>query len=166
MSQANNRMEEHSMGEHSMGEHRMGEHSTDERRVLKFVAAGLVIIGLLLAGNAVQNAAWTQGYTLGLLTSGADGADLAPYLIYRAGPGLGRGIGFFGGVARLFFVALLAVGFLKLFGFGYHRRHGGSPPWARHYSPWCGESMKASAVDDGSAVESTDAPQRPAPVHG
>jgi hypothetical protein len=138
----------------------------DERRMMKIVVVGLVIFGLLLAGIAIQNAAWTQGYTMGLLTSGTDGADLAPYLLYRTGPGAGGAVGFFGGLARFLFVALLAVGLLKLLGFGYWRRRGGPPPWAGHHGPWCEQSMQTESTGESGQSGSTETSQRPAAVDG
>lgn len=159
MSQENNRTEERRM---------------DERRVMKLVVAGLVIIGLLWAGTAMRNEAWTQGYTMGLLASGAGGSDITPYLLHRVGPGFGQGAGFFGGVARLAFLFLLVAGVFKLLGFGYWRRHGGPPPWA-HQSRGCwqwddgsvqGDAAPAGAGAQEAAVQSAETPQPPAVASG
>ena len=141
----------------------------DEGRMVKFVVAGLVIAGLLMASNAIRSAAWTQGYTMGLLTSGADNADLVPYLLYRTGPGPQAGVGFFGSIVRLGFLMLLAFGIFRFMSFRYLGKHGGPPPWMRRHGPWCSEAEDGAAhpaAAEGAATDRPGSPQSVAPVSG
>ena len=81
-----------------------------DHRPSKWILAGLAIIALLIIGSAIQSSAWSQGYTMGLLTDSADSAQLAPYLLYRTGQGSLMGGGFFGGILKLGFLLLFAMG--------------------------------------------------------
>ncbi|MFN2201915.1 MAG: hypothetical protein ACK2UO_11960 [Caldilineaceae bacterium] len=138
-----------------------------DMRPIRFIVAGLVILGLLVAGSAAQRSAWTEGYTMGLLTSGADSSDLAPYLLYRTGPGSHAGGGFFGGIVRLGFLLLVVAGLFKLLGFAYWRRHDGPPPWMHKYGPcWGREEDGPAASSTGTAQSAPVAPEGPAPVSG
>ena len=134
-----------------------------EIRPVKFIVAGLVIIGLLIAGNAIQNSAWTQGYTMGLLSASADSAELAPYLLYRTVQGPHMAGGLFGGILKLGFLLLLALGIFKLFGSAYRHKHGGPPAWMRHHCPpW----EQEDGPSETPPVDPTDSPQSPTPVSG
>jgi hypothetical protein len=137
-------------------------------RPIRFVVAGLVILGLLIAGSAVQRSAWTEGYTMGLLTSGADRSDLAPYLLYRTGPGGFAGGGFFGGILRLGFLLLAVAGIFKLLGFAYWRRQDGPPPWMMHkHGPCWGREDDQPAPPSTEAVQNTPvAAQGTSPANG
>jgi hypothetical protein len=147
-----------------------------EHRPSKWIVAGFAIIALLIAGSAIQSSAWSQGYTMGLLTASADSAQLAPYLLYRTGQGSLMGGGFFGGVLKLGLLLLFAMGIFKLIGFAQWRKQGGPPPWMRHYGPPHSESASRPAdgpVDEVSQTEpqaesqaDKDAPQSPVPVNG
>ena len=134
-----------------------------EHRPTKFVVAGLIIVGLLIAGTAIQSSAWSQGYTMGLLTASADSAELAPYLLYRAGLGPNAGVGLFGGILRFGFLVLLALGFFKLIGCAYWHRHGGPPPWMRHHGP---AEERENGPSESSPAGQSDTPQSPATVSG
>ena len=138
-----------------------------QHRPPKWAVAGLIIIGLLIIGSAIQSSAWTQGYTMGLLTGSADSAELAPYLLYRTGQGSLLGGGFFGGILRIGFLLLLALGVFKLIGFAHWHKHGGSPPWWRRHGPPPTEPVEpGNGPESDTAQAGKDAPQPPAPVNG
>ena len=67
----------------------------------KLVRIGIVVlIGALLLGlvvSSVQQAAWSQGYALGLIAGGGQGDTLSQYLLYNNGA-LGNSGPGFGGV--------------------------------------------------------------------
>lgn len=132
-----------------------------EHRPSKWLVAGLVIIGLLILGSALQSSAWTQGYTMGLLTSSADSAELAPYLLYRTGPGMQGSGGFFGGILRIGVLLLVALGIFRLLGLAHWRMHGGQPPWM-HGRGWsCGGE---NGPAEGTPPAEGESPQSPAPA--
>ena len=133
----------------------------------KWAIAGLVIVGLLIIGSVMQSSAWTQGYTMGLLSGGADNAQLAPYLLYRTGPGLHMGGGgFFGGILRFGFLLLIGLGIFKLIGCAHWHKHGGPPPWWRHHGPPAAETAAPGHGPENSAARAeTNASQPPAPVN-
>lgn len=103
------------------------------RRFVVVAAIALLILGLIMAGGAAaaQRQAWMQGYMLGRMSTGTDGANsLAPVLPYMvpgyggyAGPHFG-GFGLLLGIGALF----LLFGFLRFVGC-MAWRHGG--PWGR-----------------------------------
>lgn len=132
----------------------------DEQRLKRFAVPaiiGLVLVGIV--GSMAYQSGWSQGFTLGLLTSGREGAAaVAPYMMH-GGHMYGGHFGFFGGILRFFF-ALLFIGFIfkavrclfwRMGGHGGH--HGGwgnrgwgeggsgeggpqHTHWHRHHSPW------------------------------
>ncbi|HXF64383.1 MAG TPA: hypothetical protein VNK95_22325 [Caldilineaceae bacterium] len=116
-------------------------------RIPKWAWAVLAAVAALSLGSAIYHSGWSQGFTLGLLTGNVDGAQLAPYLAYRAGPGWHPGgyggFGFFGVLFRLVFFLFLLALLAKLFGFMRWRMQGGAwggphgpyGPWAHHYGP-------------------------------
>ena len=84
-----------------------------EVKLPKWAIAVLAVLVLFGIGAAVHNAGWSQGYTMGLLTGGADGARMTPYLMSRGHGygwhhgGFGGGFGFFGVIFRIFLFVLL-----------------------------------------------------------
>ncbi|MEZ4711594.1 MAG: hypothetical protein R3A44_30650 [Caldilineaceae bacterium] len=100
----------------------------DEQRMKRFAIPAL--IGLLLVviiGSTAYNSGWSQGYMLGLLTSGRENAAaVAPYVMH------GGHFGFFGGIFRFFF-ALLFIGFIfkamRCFFWRMGGHHGHHPNW-------------------------------------
>lgn len=111
------------------------------RGAARWAIVGLAVLLLIGLGTAIHSAGWSQGYTLGLLTSRASGDSLTPYLVYRGGYGFhpfgfGGPFGFFGAIFR--FVALfLVIGLLlKFFGCGRWRGQGERHGWhPHHYGP-------------------------------
>ena len=84
----------------------------------KLVRLGIVVlIGALLLGlvvSSVQQAAWSQGYALGLIAGGGQGDTLSQYLLYNNGA-LGNSGPGFGGVL---FIGLIIFGFFALMRMG------------------------------------------------
>ena len=79
----------------------------NEQRLKRFAipaVIGLVLVGVI--GSMAYQSGWSQGYMLGLLTSGRENATaVAPYVMH------GHHFGFFGGIFRFFFT-LLFIGFI------------------------------------------------------
>lgn len=107
------------------------------------VLLGVLIFSLVLSN--VQQAAWSQGYALGLM-AGADQSDaLSQYLLYNNGFPGSRGPGF----GAIFFVGLLIVGFLsfmRMARMAMWRSHSGSDeaPWQRWSCTGQGENASPS----------------------
>ncbi len=132
------------------------EHLEHMRKKGKFVVAALIMV---VIGALLYNSGWSQGFALGVLTGGADGTGIAPYLAYRGGLGMFHGgFGFFGFIFHIGFV-LLAIGFFAMvFRFARLRMYGGPDSgmrerlhehWRRHhepwrYDPWTGEPQQQS----------------------
>jgi hypothetical protein len=98
------------------------------RRPLFGLIVLLVIFGLILAGGAAaQRNAWMQGYMMGRLSSGTDGAgaNTLPPFAYGGGYGWGYGGPHFGG----FLGFLVVVGILFLVFGGMRRFHMMHGPW-------------------------------------
>jgi hypothetical protein len=134
-------------------------------RLPRWAWAVLAGVALFALGSAIHNAAWSQGFTLGLLTAGADGAQIAPYLPYQAGHGWGpAGFagGFFGALFRIgFFVFMLAL-IAKFFGFWRWRMHGGPHGYHGPYGPWHRHGPQPDQPDadqGGPTPEQTSRPQ-------
>ncbi len=100
------------------------------------IFAGLTLLLLFGIGSAVYSGGWSQGYTMGLLTGSADGADLTPYLVYRTGGWQGGGFGFFGAIFRIFFFVFLFGLLFKALGIWRWRMHGGPDQWGAGHGPW------------------------------
>jgi hypothetical protein len=95
------------------------------KRFLVPALAGLLVIVLLFSGvSAMQRNAWSQGYMLGRLSTGADAGAVAPLMPY----GYSSGHSFGGGFGLVIGIGLL----LLLLGAGraFHGR-----PWAMHGGP-------------------------------
>ncbi len=114
------------------------------------VVAALIVVAI---ASASHSAGWSQGYTMGLLAAGGDSARLTPYLIYRAGGGLGPwGFGgFFGLILRFGFFAFLLAMVVKFVAFRRRHIHG---PWhPLHGCPWSDDHQDpAQAQQDRSAA--------------
>ncbi|MCP4168322.1 MAG: hypothetical protein GY759_20855 [Chloroflexi bacterium] len=114
--------------------------------------AALIVIGLILmAGSAIYNNAWSEGFIMGQLATGQEG------LILPQGAMVQGGSSFFGNLLGMmgiflffgFLLALVGVAF-KFFGIRkwatadgpegekwakhWHHHHGGPPPWRQ--GPW------------------------------
>lgn len=112
-------------------------------QVPRGVLIGLAVLVLFGIGSAIHNAGWSQGFSMGLLAGGADGAKLAPYLVGYGTHGWGFGGligGFFGLIFRIGFLVLLFALLARVFGFWRWRGQGGpcGPHWHRH---WHGEAQ-------------------------
>lgn len=108
-------------------------------QVPRGVLIGLAVLVLFGIGSAIHNAGWSQGFSMGLLAGGANGAKLAPYLVGYGTHGWGFG-GFFGLIFRIGFLVLLFALLARVFGFWRWRGQGGpcGPHWHRH---WHGEAQ-------------------------
>ncbi len=88
----------------------------------------LIMVGLLiLAGTAIHNAAWNQGFAMGRLSAGGEGAATLPY-VYPGAPHAGFG--------SILAIGLIVLGLMLVFrrSVRYHfwraaQQHG-MPPWA------------------------------------
>jgi hypothetical protein len=126
-----------------------------QRHPGKLVRIGIVVLlGVLVSSlilSNVQQAAWSQGYALGLM-AGADQSDaLSQYLLYNNGFPGSRGPGF----GAIFFVGLLFVGFLsfmRMTRMAMWRSRGGSDgaPWKQ----WSCTSHEENASTSESKAES------------
>jgi hypothetical protein len=125
-----------------------------ELRVPRWALIAIALVLLLSVGSALHNAGWSQGYTQGLftgslLTSGAEGGKVAPYLLNQNGYGWhgGHSFGVIGGFFRFLFFGFLIMLAFRFFAFrrwhmhkgenGKHGGHGGPwqhGPWGRHHS--------------------------------
>jgi hypothetical protein len=139
-----------------------------QKRFLAVALAGLIVIGLLIAGGAaIRRSAWTQGYMMGRLTAGADDGAAVPYGVYGFDyPRSHSGFVSFLCTAGLFVLLLIAVG--KFFRFhAWKMAHWGHKPpegdwpkgerWARHWHwhhrpPWWG--WKEPAEEEAGEAES------------
>ena len=108
----------------------------EKQRLHKGVIAAVAALALFGIGSAIYNSGWSQGYVLGLLTGGGNATGLAPYLAYRAGPGMMHGgfFGFFGVIFRIGFLLLMFAFLAKVFMFARWHMHGGEGPW--QHGPW------------------------------
>lgn len=139
----------------------------NNRRFSIFLVILAVIVLLFVGRSMGAQSAWTDGFIMGQLTSGADGATVA-YAMQNGGRlGGGHFPGLFA-IGLLFFGGLMALKFLR---FGMWRmasggpnperrnewmkhwasRHGGKPPWAA----WTEEPEKAAQSETPTA----DAPK-------
>lgn len=80
------------------------------RWIVVAAIALLAVVVISTAGGQAQQSAWMQGYMAGRLSSGGDGAALAPYMMPGSpfAPSFGQGHGF-GLFIGLGFVALAFV---------------------------------------------------------
>ncbi|MCC6166091.1 MAG: hypothetical protein IT329_02575 [Caldilineaceae bacterium] len=141
------------------------------RGAARWAIVGLAVLLLIGLGSAIHSAGWSQGYTLGLLTSRAGGDSLTPYLVYRGGHGLhpfgfGGPFGFFGAIFRFAGLFLVIGLLLKFFGCGRWRGRGeGHGPWHQHY--YGPQNAPQSAPQPGEQPGQTSAPAgTPAPPAG
>jgi len=119
-----------------------------QRRFVGAAVVGLIVIVLLIAGaSAFRRSAWEQGYMMGRLSGGEEGAVMpyAPYSYPGRHSGFSSalcGLPFLG--IGLFFMFLLMMG--KAFRFHAWKRVGGPPDerWEKHWrrfhthkTPWC-----------------------------
>jgi hypothetical protein len=129
----------------------------------------IAVIALLFVGQSMgAQSAWTDGFIMGQLTSGADGATVA-YAMQNGGR-MGGGSPFLGFLAfgALFFGGMMVLRTLRFRAMGmmadgpsrerwsermkhWEGRHGGKPPWAA----WTEESEKAAQPEAPTA----DAPK-------
>jgi hypothetical protein len=129
-------------------------------RIPKWAFAGLALIVLLGLGSAIHGAAWSQGYTMGLLAgSAADGASVLPYLISRTGSGIGVGGGFFGSFVHIGLILLLIAMVAKFIGFRRWGMHGPHGSW-RHHHGWSTQGPNDGPSDDV-AESDRDKPKDP-----
>ena len=102
-----------------------------QRRFMFVALVGLIVLVLLFgAVSAGQRDAWTQGYMMGRLSAGTDGANsAAPLLPYMYGGQFGLHP-FFGGFGLLLLIGglFLFFGVARCFRFHAWGMHGG--PWA------------------------------------
>ena len=133
------------------------------RRFLIAGAVALVILGLVLSGNAAQQRdAWTQGFLVGRLSAGTSDSGSAAPLPPQVYPGMGGGYGpyggygwggyggaHFGGFGLLLLIGLGFVFFMvagRIFrrcaggGWGHHGYwrgpYGGNPPGGQSRAGW------------------------------
>lgn len=120
------------------------------RRFVFVVVAFLVVFGIFGAiGSSMRQDAWMQGYLMGQLSAGKEGAAnpvLAPYL-YRGFGGFGGphfGVGPFGFIFPLLFIGLVIFGVSRACRYAAWRRGGGqgSGPWGGHHG-WHGQQPPA-----------------------
>ena len=110
-------------------------------RVAVVALVGLLLLGMAISG--IQQAAWSEGYALGLMAGNGGGDTLSQYLLYNSG-NLGRsGPGF----GTFLFIGLLIFGFFALARMGrmwMWRTYGGpdAEEWRRR---WQGERGMQSA---------------------
>ncbi len=123
----------------------------------KLVRIGIVVlIAALLLGlvvSSVQQAAWSQGYALGLIAGGGQGDTLSQYLLYNNGALGNSGPGFGG----FLFIGLLIFGFFALMRMGrmamWRSRGGpGGEPWGR-WGCHGADSGTESAASGGETTE-------------
>ncbi len=96
----------------------------------------LIVVGLLiLAGSAIHNAAWNQGFAMGRLSAGGEGTAALPYA-YPGAPHAGLGVLLAFGLIVLGAVVIFrrSVRFHLWRAYGQH----GMPPWAA--GPQAGQS--------------------------
>jgi hypothetical protein len=111
------------------------------RRILIAGLVALVILGLVVSGNAAQQReAWTQGFLVGRLSAGSSGSGSAAPLPPEVYPGLAGGYGAYGyggyGAGPHFggfgFLLLIGLGLLFFMFAGRFLRHNA---W-RHHGGW------------------------------
>lgn len=143
------------------------------KRFLTAVLAAVLVVGLLIVGgSAIRQSAWSQGYMMGQLAAGGDGA-VAPYAPYGY-PGR-----FFGyssslcGVGPLFTLGLLFLLFVvvgKAFRFWAWKKVSGpeGERWAKHWAehwrrhhghrpPWCWDQEKAEQAEPDAGAGDAEA---------
>ncbi len=126
----------------------------------KLVRIGIVVlIGALLLGlvvSSVQQAAWSQGYALGLIAGGGQGDTLSQYLLYNNGA-LGNSGPGFGGVL---FIGLMIFGFFALMRMGrmamWRSRGGPGGPGGEPWGRWGCQGMERDTDRSMSGVETTE----------
>ena len=131
-------------------------------KFVRFALVGLLVallIGLTISN--VQQAAWSQGYAMGLMAGDGEGDTLSQYLLYNNGIRRGAGPGF-GGV---FAIGLLIFGGLALAKIGrmwMWRMHGGpgAEAWQRHWhhGPYRRRD-ETTAHDEATTAASAEQPE-------
>ena len=109
------------------------QHTVPPRKFVGIAVALLVaalILGAVFSGIRAE-AAWSQGYAMGLMAGNGGGDALTQYLLYNGGAlgrhGHGPG-GFFAVLLLIFgFVAVAKIGRMWMW-----RMHGGPDHWHRH----------------------------------
>ncbi len=130
---------------------------TQHRHPGKLVRIGIVVlVGALLLGLAVssiQQAAWSQGYALGLIAGGGQGDTLSQYLLYNNGALGNSGPGFGG----FLFIGLMIFGFFALMRMGrmaMWRSRGG--PGGEAWGRW---GCQGAEGDKDRATSGAEAPE-------
>ncbi len=95
-------------------------------RRFPIVSLLLVVALLILVGTAIHNAAWNQGFAMGRLSAGGEGAAAMPYVY----PGAPRpGLGTFLAIGLIIFGVALIFRRVRFHAWQAARQHG-MPPWA------------------------------------
>lgn len=137
----------------------------------KFIGvAVLLLVGALIMGAAFSGiraeAAWSQGYAMGLMAGGDGGDALTQYLLYNGGAlgrsGHGPG-GFFGVLLLIFgFIAVAKIGRMWMW-----RMHGGPEAWRHGWHHHDGPVTEAPSPAEATAAQKPATPSSanpPAPA--